>query len=141
MFFQFHLNLFIRCKTKLKVTLFFLRITFLQKGIFFAERIFFLNDFFFFRNDFILYRMNFFSHNDIFWKGIRIFFLQINNFIWKKKKNHTYVRKVGHTSEFLFSIYWWTWKTDFFQNLFEKQLLKWANKKQIILIFTLLHFF
>ena len=26
-------------------------------------------------------------------------------------KNHTHVKKVGHTSEFLFGIYWWTWKT------------------------------
>ena len=22
-----------------------------------------------------------------------------------------HVKKVGHTSEFLFDIYWWTWKT------------------------------
>ena len=27
-------------------------------------------------------------------------------------KNHTHVKKVGHTSEFLFGIYWWTWKTN-----------------------------
>ena len=26
----------------------------------------------------------------------------------KEKKNYTYVRKVGHTSKFLFGIYWWT---------------------------------
>ena len=26
-------------------------------------------------------------------------------------KNHIHVKKVGHTSEFLFDIYWWTWKT------------------------------
>ena len=35
-------------------------------------------------------------------------------------KYHTYVRKVGHTSEFLFSIYWWTLKnpkkSDFWKN-------------------------
>ena len=28
------------------------------------------------------------------------------------QRNHTHVKKVGHTSEFLFSIYWWTWKTN-----------------------------
>ena len=33
------------------------------------------------------------------------------------------MKKVGHTSEFLFSIYWWTWKTII-------KLLKWANKKE-----------
>ena len=32
-------------------------------------------------------------------------------FIRLYRKNHTHVRKVGHTSEFLFCIYWWTWKT------------------------------
>ena len=32
------------------------------------------------------------------------------------------MKKVGHTSEFLSRIYWWTW------NLLEK-LLNWANKK------------
>ena len=26
------------------------------------------------------------------------------------KINHTHVKKVGHTPEFLFGIYWWTWK-------------------------------
>ena len=41
-----------------------------------------------------------------------------------KNKNQTHVEKVGHTSEFLFATYWWTWKTTLF-----KKLLKWANKK------------
>ena len=26
-------------------------------------------------------------------------------------KNHTHVKIAGHTSEFMFDIYWWTWKT------------------------------
>ena len=30
-----------------------------------------------------------------------------------------------HTSEFLFGIYWWTWKT----TIYYKKLLKWVNKK------------
>ena len=58
----------------------------------------------------------------------------------KYLKNHTHVKKVGHTSEFLFGIYWWTEKL--FKKLFEKlfkKLLRWANKKQIILIFAMLH--
>ena len=41
-----------------------------------------------------------------------------------KNKNQTHVEEVGHTSEFLFATYWWTWKTTLF-----KKLLKWANKK------------
>ena len=47
-------------------------------------------------------------------------------------KNHTNVKKVGHTSEFLFGIYWWTWKTNC-----------WSGpiKNKIISIFTMLHFF
>ena len=46
-------------------------------------------------------------------------------------KNETYVKKVGYTSEFLFGIYWWTWKTN------------WSGpiKKIIILIYTMLHFY
>ena len=32
-----------------------------------------------------------------------------------KLKNHTHVKKVGHTSEFLSAIYWWTWKTNNYQ--------------------------
>ena len=31
-------------------------------------------------------------------------------------KNHTHMKKVGHTSEFLFGIYWWTWKTTLLKN-------------------------
>ena len=33
---------------------------------------------------------------------------------FEKWKNHTHVKKVGHTPEFLFGIYWWTWKTTFY---------------------------
>ena len=51
-------------------------------------------------------------------------------------KNHTDVKKVGHTSEFLFDIYWWTWKT----NNYLKNCWTGPIKKQIILIFTMLHF-
>ena len=40
-----------------------------------------------------------------------------------KYENHTHVKKMGHTLEFLFGIYWWTWKTTF------KKMLKWTNKK------------
>ena len=36
--------------------------------------------------------------------------LQAVNF--QELKNHTHVKKVGHNSEFLFGIYWWTWKTN-----------------------------
>ena len=32
-----------------------------------------------------------------------------------KLKNNTHVKKVGHTSEFLSAIYWWTWKTNNYQ--------------------------
>ena len=38
-------------------------------------------------------------------------------------KNHAHVKKVEHNSEFMFGIYWWTWKQLF------KKLLKWANKR------------
>ena len=31
-------------------------------------------------------------------------------------KNHTHVKKIGHNSEFLFGIYWWTWKTNYLKN-------------------------
>ena len=41
-----------------------------------------------------------------------------------KYENHTHVKKMGHTLEFLFGIYWWTWKT--------------TIKKKRILIFTVL---
>ena len=40
-----------------------------------------------------------------------------------KYENHTHVKKMGHTLEFLFGIYWWTWKTTI------KKMLKWTNKK------------
>ena len=30
----------------------------------------------------------------------------------QKLKSHTHVKKVGHTSVFLFGIYWWTWKAN-----------------------------
>ena len=52
-------------------------------------------------------------------------------------KNYTHVKKVGHTSEFLFDIYWWTQKT----NNYQKKLLKWANKNKLVLILTMLNFF
>ena len=45
--------------------------------------------------------------------------------LWKKSnivpvhKNHTYVKKVGHTSEFPFGIYWWTLK-NLKNQIFEK---------------------
>ena len=42
-----------------------------------------------------------------------------------KISNHTHVKKVGHALEFLFGIYWWSWKT----TIYLKKLLKWANKK------------
>ena len=44
-----------------------------------------------------------------FWKG----------WIKIQKKNHTHMKKVGHTSEFSFGIYWWTLKNTKNQN-FEK---------------------
>ena len=46
------------------------------------------------------------------------------------------MKKVGHISEFLFGIYWWTWKTNYQKN-------SWSGtiKNKIILIFTLLHLF
>ena len=45
------------------------------------------------------------------------------------------MRKVGHTSEFLFDISWWTWKT----NNYLKNCWSGAIKNKIILIFTMLH--
>ena len=54
-----------------------------------------------------------------------------------KKKNHTHVKKVGNTSEFLFGIYRWAG--------LEKQLLKdcWSGpiKNVRLLIFTILYIF
>ena len=43
----------------------------------------------------------------------------------KKIKNHTHLKKVGQTSEFLFGIYLMNLKNN---NLYKK-LLTWANKK------------
>ena len=54
-----------------------------------------------------------------------------------KIKNHTHVKKVGYTSEFLFGIYWRTWKT----NNYLKNYWSGPIKNKIILIFTMLHFF
>ena len=36
-------------------------------------------------------------------------FFSVNTSVAKEVKNHTHA-KVGHTSEFLFGIYWWTQK-------------------------------
>ena len=47
-------------------------------------------------------------------------------------KNHTHVKKVGCTSEFLFGIYWWTWKT----NMYKKNCWSGLIKNKIILIFN-----
>ena len=47
------------------------------------------------------------------------------------------MKTVGHTSEFLFDIYWWTWKT----NNYLKNCWSGPIKNKIILIFTMLHFF
>ena len=34
-------------------------------------------------------------------------------------KSHTHAKKVGYTSEFLFGIYWWTWKELFIKKTAE----------------------
>ena len=48
-----------------------------------------------------------------------------------KVKNHTHVKKVGHTSEFLFDIYWSTWKTNnYLKNCWSRPI-----KNKIILNF------
>ena len=52
-------------------------------------------------------------------------------------KNNTHVKKVGHISEFLFDVYWWTWKIFIYQKTVEVG----QQKNKIILIFTMLHFF
>ena len=52
-------------------------------------------------------------------------------------KNRTYVKKVGHTLELLFDIYWWTWKN----NYLSKNCYSGPIKNVIISIFTLLYFF
>ena len=51
-------------------------------------------------------------------------------------KNHTHAKKVGHTSEFLFGIYWSIWKTN---NYLKNSWSGWIKNK-IILMFTMLHF-
>ena len=61
-------------------------------------------------------------------------------------KNHTHVKKVGHTSVLLFGIYWWTWKTIVFNKLLKNNLLKkncWSGpiKNVKILLFTMLYCF
>ena len=55
-----------------------------------------------------------------------------------KVKNHMHVKKVGHTSKFLFDIYWWSWKTNIY---FKKNCLSGSIQNKIILILTILHFF
>ena len=52
------------------------------------------------------------------------------------RKNRTHMKKVGHTSEFLFGIYWWSWKT----NNYWKNCWSGPIKNKIISIFTMLHF-
>ena len=45
--------------------------------------------------------------------GVDFGYSVLDNFSWDKishsltKKNHTHVRKVAHTSEFSFGVYWW----------------------------------
>ena len=53
-----------------------------------------------------------------------------------RQKNHTHVKKVEHTSEFLFDSYWWTWKT----NMYLKNCWSGPIKNKIISTFTMLHF-
>ena len=45
------------------------------------------------------------------------------------------MKKVGQTSELLFGIYWWTWKT----NNYYKNCLSGPVKNKIVLIFTMSH--
>ena len=79
----------------------------------------------------LLYYFNLERNYDVLKSKSLCFLLNKNK---NSNKNHTHVKKVGHSSKFLFGIYWWTWK------IFIKHLLKWANKKLRILIFTMLHF-
>ena len=51
-------------------------------------------------------------------------------------KNPTHVNIVGHTSEFLFGIYWWTWKT----TIHKKNCWSGSIKNVGILIFLTLFF-
>ena len=46
------------------------------------------------------------------------------------------MKKVGHPSEFLLGIYWWTWKT----NNYQKDCWSGPIKNKITLIFLVLHF-
>ena len=48
------------------------------------------------------------------WKSITILTFISNYFQEKLITNHTHVKKVGHTTKFLFGICWWTWKTTFY---------------------------
>ena len=50
-------------------------------------------------------------------------------------KNPTHVKIVGHTSEFLFGIYWWTWKTTIHE---KKNCWSGSIKNVRILIFLTL---
>ena len=43
----------------------------------------------------------------------------------ERRKNHTYVKKVGHTSEFFLAFI-----DELEKQIFIKKLLKWANEKQ-----------
>ena len=58
----------------------------------------------------------------IFENNLEVMYYFINLF----RKNHTHVKKMGHTSEFPFDIYWWTLKNLKNQN-FEKK-----NKKKLL---------
>ena len=53
-------------------------------------------------------------------------------------KNHTHVKKVGHT---YLRISFWHLSMNLKNKLLLKKLLSWANKNKIILTFTMLHFF
>ena len=53
------------------------------------------------------------------------------------EKNHTHVKKVVHNPEFLFGIYWLTWKT----TIYLKNCWSGPIKNVKIFIFTLLYFF
>ena len=66
-----------------------------------------------------------------------------------KLENHTYVKKVGDTLEFLFTIYWWTWKTKrkikkntcryHYQNLDDVIYSSWDIEKNILKLVILGH--
>ena len=58
---------------------------------------------------------------------------QYNWFVIFNQSDHTHVKKVGHTSEFPFGIYWWTLKNPKNQN-FEK-----IKKKNILHMCTRNH--